>query len=280
MDWLEAHVDLTKPELWAAGSAMLAVLAVNAAWIVSRLAQGRQRMTRLLRASGVQALAWLIVSLYLLLLPLMAWRYGAISPYLLGLAELDWVQSLGLGGLLTALLVALALFGWLVYRHELPADDATLHTREGHLLRALRSPFDSALAQWHLAFYRAAAIAWLATVPRPAPSPLSPTLASMQSQSLYWGSWLGVLVLLMEGALNPLLWRAVRSPTAHDSAPGKPEAHLRAMAMTIATTALFVLTRNLWLCLACQVIVETAITGWLPLDRSTHTGEPAASLPK
>jgi hypothetical protein len=90
---------------------------------------------------------------------------------------------------------------------------------------------------------------------------------SLQSQPFYWGSWLGLGVLLVESALNPHLRAVLDTPTQEERAWGKPEAILRNLALAVATTALFILTRNLWLCLACQVIVETAIAAWLPLHR-------------
>ena len=251
------------------GSVALAVIAVNAGWLVVRVSRGR-RLSSWLRSSVVQALVWLIVSLYLLLPPFFAWRHGAISPYLLGLAELDWLQGFGPGALLAALLTALILFGWLVYRHALPEDQTGLPIPRGRLLVALRTPIDAALAQWHLAFYRAAAIAALAEI-RQLPQPIPGTLLQdVQAQSLYWGAWLGLLILLVEGALNPFSWSALRSPTPEQIAWGRPEAILRGLALAVCTTAIFVITRNLWLCLACQVIVETAIAGWLPLYRPTH----------
>ena len=156
MDWFETHFDLTNPGLWILASFVLAVLAANVAWIALRLTRGHLRLGRLLRSSGVRAVVWLVVSLYLLLAPLFAWRYGAISPYFLGLNELDWVGSITAGGLLTVLLAVLVLFGWLVYRHTLPANQAEPPSTEGRLINALRTPIDATLAQWHLAFYRAA----------------------------------------------------------------------------------------------------------------------------
>jgi len=267
MDWLETHLDLSNPGLWIAASFVLAVLAVNAAWVVLRLTRGRLRLGRLFRSSGVRAVVWLGVSLYLLLTPLLAWRYGAISPYFLGLNELDWVDSITVGGLLTVLLTVLVVFGWLVYRHALPADQAETPPTEGRLIHALRAPIDAALAQWHLAFYRAATIGWLAEIsefPAAVPGPLR---ASLQSQPFYWGSWLGLGVLLVESALNPHLWAVLGAPTQEERAWGRPEAILRSLALAVGTTALFILTRNLWLCLACQVLVETTIAGWLPLHR-------------
>ena len=218
MDWLETHLDLSNPGLWILASFALAVLAANATWVVLRLARGHLRLGRLLRSSGVRAIVWLAVSLYLLLMPLFAWRYGAISPYFLGLNELDWVGSITAGGLLTVLLAVLVLFGWLVYRHTLPADQAETPPTEGRLIHALHAPIDAALAQWHLAFSRAATIGWLAEIsalPAGFPGALR---SSLQAQPFYWGSWLGLGVLLVESALNPHLWAVLGTPTQEERA--------------------------------------------------------------
>ena len=83
------------------GSVGLALIVANLAWLIYRGLRGRWRWAAIIGSSGFQAFTWLIVSIYLLLPPLIAWREGAISPYLLGLAELDWTHSFGIGGLLT-----------------------------------------------------------------------------------------------------------------------------------------------------------------------------------
>ena len=114
MSWLATHFDLTQPGLWTLGSLALALIATHLAWLITHLARTRPRLAALVGSSAVQALAWLIAALYLLLPPLGAWRYGAISPYLLGLSELDWIGSLRTGGLLGALVIGLIVFGWLV----------------------------------------------------------------------------------------------------------------------------------------------------------------------
>src|SRR3972149_1419835 len=68
--------------------------------------------------------------------------------------------------------------GWLVYRHTAtPAVETCAN--EGRLVLALRAPIDAALAQWHLAFYRAALIAWLgalAALPDPLPKTMLPAM--------------------------------------------------------------------------------------------------------
>jgi hypothetical protein len=64
-------------------------------------------------------------------------------------------------------------------------------------------------------------------------------------------------MLIVEWLLNPFARAELRTP-------GRQEAALRTAALAIATTALFALTRNFWLCLVCQVVVETAVAAWWP----------------
>ena len=270
MNWLETHFDLTQPGLWAFVTAALAILAVNLAWLIARACEGpRLRVAaRVLRANGVQAAAWLIASLYLLLPPFYAWRYGAISPYLLGIAELDWIESLSAGGPFVGLVIALLAFGWLVYRRALPTGEPA-PAGAGRVFLALRAAIDAGLTQWRLAFCRAALIAWLAALPAlPAPIPAG-FLAELQAQPFYWGSWLGLGLVLLEAGLNPFFRDTLGWPAPEARRHDRPEALLRGLALAIATTGLFVLTRNFWLCLACHVVADTVIAGWLPLRRPT-----------
>ena len=251
--------NLTDPVSWVAGSLALAIIATNIAWLIGH---GRPP-AGLLAWSGLPALSWLLVSLFLLLPPVAAWSNGALSPYFMGLSELNWLAVLGTGGLLTAMIIGLTIFGWLVYRRTLPPGAAT---PAGGLRRALtagRPALDAALAQWHLAFYRAAAIGWLygLTVPADAALPIEPLgrlLAALLAQPLYWGSWLGLGLAALEWALNPVARAAL-------GVAGQREAVIRNAGLGLATTALFVLTRNFWLCLGCHVAVELAVAAWFPL---------------
>jgi hypothetical protein len=264
---------VSEPAPWVLGSLALAILAANLGWFIAR-----RRPPGHSRPGVLLALVWLAVSLYLLLPPLAAWRLGALSPFFLGLTEINWLASLSAGGLLAGLIVALALYGWLLYRRHPPDPKSFRKPREA--APAWRVPIDAALCQWHWAFYRAAAIGWLtgwaATAPGAeaplrgigfAATPLQwatlqmwPLLRAAADQPLYWGSWLGLGLIAVEAALDPFARARLRSP-------GHAEQALLCATLAVATTALFVLSRNLWLCLACQVITETVIaTGRRPLQ--------------
>ncbi|MGC8782088.1 MAG: hypothetical protein ACP5UQ_14600, partial [Anaerolineae bacterium] len=166
MNWLAAHFDLTDPGFWIFFVAAIAILATNVAWLGAHLlAQVRPTAAaHRLKSDVARAAGWLIASLWLLAPPFYAWRYGAISPALLGIAEIDWVESLVAGAPFAGLIIVLAVFGWLVYRHGLPAGEGA-PPGESRALLALRAAVDAGLLQWHLAFARAALIAWLSARP-------------------------------------------------------------------------------------------------------------------
>ena len=83
--------------------------------------------------------------------------------------------------------------------------------------------------------------------------------------ALYWGAWLGLAAAAVEWLLNPYARRALRTP-------GRQEAALRDAALAVATTALFALTRNFWLCLTAQVLAASGIAWWWAQERPATTG--------
>ncbi len=301
LNWLRAQFgSLQQPAPWLVGSLLLAVVATNLAWLAERR-PGRLRPAQRMAGrrgpggtSGGRTLAdapllaplfWLAGALFMLLSPLGAWQRGAISPYLLGLTEIDWVADLRNGALPAAAIVAISVLGWLVYRRTLRGPDGRLAggpssgALSGALSTAQRwtAPLDAALRQWHWAFYRAAAAAWLlAGVAGPGSASAAAAAPALRlpggivlsppsldgAAALYWGAWLGLAAVALEWLLDPFVRRALRTP-------GRQEAALRDAGLAIATTALFTLTRNFWLCLACQVLAETAMALWWGEERQT-----------
>jgi hypothetical protein len=259
--------------VWVIASLALAVAGPNLAWLSlhGRMVgpRWRDRLQGWMPASS--PLVWLASSLFLLLPPYLAWRLGTLSLYYLGLTEIDWLALAGAAGMWATSIVALALFGWLVYRRSLRMELwETGGVKEGASAavgtRAWLAPLDASLWQWHWAFYRAAAIGWLAAA-SPLPGVLlhgawAARLAALYgaggAQPVYWGSWLGLCLAGIEWGLNPFARAGLK-------VAGRQEATLRAVGLAIATTALFSFTRNFWLCLFCSVTVETLVAGWLPL---------------
>lgn len=268
---------------WLIGSVIVAVLSANAAWLGEYgpdWARTRGRLVAFWRGPEGPAGEWLLVAFYLLLPPFAAWRVGAVSPYLMGLTETDWPSVLGVPGLLAAAISALALAGWLVFRRGLrpslarqavagPASVSSGRASRNEGLQRWLAPVDGALHQWHMAFYRAGVIAWVAAgVTLPAWLPGEGSLAGQaanrlvqiwQKQPVYWGSWLALVPIACEAALNPYARRAIQTP-------GRMEGAMRSIGLAVATTALFSLTRNFWLCLFSAIAVEILIAKWFPLE--------------
>ena len=260
--------DASNPAAWLLFSFVALVLAANVAWLVVR----RRVAGPAFRQGPLAAVSWLALSLFYLLVPFVALQRGVLSPYALGLTEINWPATLSNGMVLAGLTVAGVLFGWLVYRRA-RLDESPVGERVGDDLQAtgplpgglmrlfavLRAPLDAALEQWHWAFYRAAAIGWLML---PIGLPSAPfadhVLQGLQAEPLYWGAWLGLAFAGLEWALDPFARARLRRT-------GEREVSLRRAALAVATTGLFVLTRNFWLCLAVHVAVETLAVGWFPL---------------
>lgn len=241
-------LNLSNPLTWVLASVLLAAVATNAAWLQQR----RQRQPLPTEVQVRATLAWLAQALFYGLPPVIAWQTGVLSPFYLGVSEPQWLTIAAVGAPLAAIIAGVLLLGWLVYRHtETLAGQPP--SRAGRILATLRAPLDALLQQWHWTFYRALMIGWL--VDSTAPGAITTALAA---EPLYWGSWLGMAMVGLEFGLNPLARARLRTP-------GLQEAALRTVALAVATTALFTLTRSFWLCLACHLIVETVITGWLPL---------------
>ena len=256
--------DPSNPAAWLIGSVALIVVATNLTWLAVRRRSGASE----LRDGPLALVSWLAMAFFYLLPPYFAIQLGVLSPYTLGLTEIDWPTTLSDGIALSGIIVGGMVFGWLIYRRSLP--EGPLPSGTARLIPALRTPVEAALYQWHWAFYRAAIVEWLMLASPAAPG--LPALArltdALRGQPLYWGAWLGLAVAGLELGLDPFNRAALRRS-------GDAQALLRRMALAVAITGLFVITRNLWLCLIVHIAVETLVTGWflLPTEPSSvHEG--------
>ena len=241
-------LDPANPAAWLLGSFFLIVLGTNLAWVFVR-----RRATRPgFQLGPLAAGGWLALGLFYLIAPFLALQRGAVSPYTLGLTGVNWPATLSNGLVLAATVVAVALFGWLVYRRTLP--EAAPRAAMTRLVDGLRAALDAALDQWHWAFYRAAAAGAVLLLP-PA---LGPVATKAQAEPLYWGAWLGLALAGIEWTLNPFGRAALRAEATRPAV-------IRRAALGIATTGIFVLTRNFWLCLAAHLAVETLAAIWFAL---------------
>jgi hypothetical protein len=257
---MKSFIVPNNPAFWLCASLLAAVVATNAAWLILRVLRKRSSASANPATGVLSALAWLLVSLFFLLPPPVAWRFGALSPRLMGLSGIGWVGSLRAGVPLMFLIIGLLIFGWLVYRRSLTGDRS--RTRIERVGATLRAPVDAALLQWHWAFYRALAIALLPIAAGVlANSEILHSLGKLLlSAPFYWGSWLGLALIAVEWALNPF-------GRAELKRPGQREIALLRVVLAVATTALFTLTPNFWLLLSVHLAVETVIAGWLPLPK-------------
>jgi len=246
-----------------AGSLAIAVVATNATWLFLRAKRRKSAPADSVNWGVWEPLVWLIKGLFLLLLPMAGLWAGALSPYWMGLTEIDWVESLASGAVAAALGGGLIIFAWLLYRHQHPP-----RPRAAGQLRSWLAPIDSALLQWHWAFYRAAVIGGLTllTAANGASTGAHTGVeAHLAADPGYWGAWLGMVLVALEWALNPFARRVLFRPQDNQEDAAAAERTVIRMALAVATTAVFVLARNFWLCLACHAMVETAIALFLPV---------------
>lgn len=246
--------DPANPASWLLGSFLAVVLATNLAYALLRPRLADPAFRRGPLAAG----GWLALNLFYLLVPFLALQRGVISPYALGLTEINWPATLSTGLVLSASVVVVALFGWLLYRRTLPDGPGTdALTR---FMNGLRGPIAALLQQWHWAFYRAATAAALLTTAAADASRFSGITTGLAGDPLYWGAWLGIGLAGVEWALNPFARAALRTE-------GERAATIRRAALAVATTGIFVLTRNLWLCFAAHLVVETLAATWFALPQ-------------
>lgn len=214
------------PALWVLVSLASGLLARWLLW----LAQRRGSRPATLPRPGVELatwggwLVWLIGPGYAALL------LGAASPRLMGLSQIDWGAGFGNG-------LAFALFIWaglllagLVYRRTGPRHTAWPSLTAG-LTGSVRLLVEAGALQWHWAFYRSAAI---------------PAAAALGlAQASYWGTWLAAGLILAEGLANPFFWRDL-------GAAGQAERRILRAVLLLATSVLYLLSRNFWLAWACH----------------------------
>ncbi len=203
----------TEPDLWVLSSLILYLFGSQ---IAARTAMFSSQQDS---SRGVGALAWWTIRLaYLIGIPYVALLVGALSPRWMGLSGLDWVRTLGLGMPLVIVAWLAILIGW---RRGLGARSRVPSPVPRHRLPAgwPSAIVEAAAQQWHWAFYRSAAIRWW---------------------GLYWGTWAGVLLLLIEWCGHPFTWQALRHPDRIGPI-------LLRLLMAVVTASLYLVVPNWWL---------------------------------
>lgn len=223
--WLLEQLTPERPGFWLALSVGLAVLIAAAA---GRFAPGL--------AAWLRPLRWVLVPYGGLVL-------GGLSPRLLGLTQLDWAATFGIG---TALLFAVAVLLLLI---RIPLQGSALAGGEsGDGLGVLI--FASGARSFHWCFLRGALWDLLLALPAPPELPL------------YWAVWLGAALALPGVATQP----------------GQLPQKLTALLALIVTTVVFLYTRNFWLCWLVHGLIAVGLSpaqpfpsraAWLGTQRSS-----------
>ncbi|HSN75382.1 MAG TPA: hypothetical protein VL334_09905 [Anaerolineae bacterium] len=210
---------------WVLASMAWYALATVALWLALRRSGPEGVLSSLLGSIPGQLALWLTRLLWLIGPGYAALLLGILSPRLMGLSQVELGWSLGSGLLFAAGALALLLAAGLSYRRTHPAQPPYLTLSHGIALTVLLLMEAGAL-QWQWAFYRSALIEALTSAAAPAP--------------IYWGTWLAVGVLVVQGALSPWLWHDLRKA-------GLAERRVLRAALLAVSSVLYLLSRNFWL---------------------------------
>ena len=190
-------------------------------------------------AVSVRPLVWAPVSL---LLPYLAFISGALSPRLTGMQQIDWMVTLQTGLPMTVGLLLLAGLVRLFLVNTQAAGPAPgaqpTSLTMGTLLAGIAG---AGLSEFFLCFLRGALWEILLRWPQEVTTPG------------YWALW--------AAAPLALPWLLLRAE--------KPQERIVLAGILIATTALFFLTRNFWLCWLAH-----ALMAGLLVNRTAATAQP------
>ncbi len=233
----------TGPVSWLVLSLAVYVLAAHLTWAARWLALGGHGwLAALLRVPWLPGLVQIIRFAYYLLVPYLALVSGVLTPRSLGLAWPDSPIILRQTAIAAAGLAALLALTWAHYARNgrppragaggWPAETPALAAPFGWAI-VLR---EAVFLQAHWAFYRAACAVLL---------PVKDL-----------GTWLGLVLILFEGYLNPQIRQDLRCP-------GRGEPILLAAQIAVGTTVLFVTGGSTWLTLAWHAALALTIPWWV-----------------
>jgi len=195
--------------------------------------------------------------IYYLGIPFLVAVSGLLGADLLGISGTDWIPGENVQGFLwedwvrglgLSAVVALSVAGvWFVARlvSRTAGIIPVLQGVPGPLWQRLLSALYD---QIHWAFYRSAAILWM--------------------DDLYWGTFAGLALILLEVGLNPALWWKLKSPET----AGPP---LLRLGIAGTSSLLFLGTQNLWLTTGVHLVLvgllkETDAASVLLTETSSH----------
>lgn len=258
--WWSTQLDWRQtPTLWVLASFLAGVAATNMLWLIlTSQRQAASWLRQRLETPVGHASAWLLRMAWLIGPGYAALLVGAASPRLMGLSQIDWGAGLGFGTGFAVLALAILLAAGLSYRRSLPAQPPWPSFAAAIAGSAVLCAEAGAL-QFHWAFYRSAVIEGAETLGAAAP--------------LVAGTWLSVALIGLEGGLSPLFWRDLRTP-------GRAERRVLRAGLLLATSVLYLLSRNFWLAWALHataiVLLEPRLVSVDPQASpgagSTHSG--------
>lgn len=236
---------------WVAGSIAVYAAAGLILWLGQRRGDLQSGLAGFLGLPGGTLISWLARLVWLIGPGYAALLLGDVSPRLMGLSQIEIGAGLGQSVILalTALgLLTLAVAG---YRRGQPAGPV-YRSRADRVAVSARLVLEAGGLQWQWAFFRAVLIA--AIVERGA-----------AGDPIYVGAWLAVVLVTLEGVLNPLLWRDLRTP-------GLAGPRLLRAVILVVTTQIYLLGGNFWLCWAFHAAAAVLLE---PRLRAASTPEAA-----
>lgn len=230
--------------LWLGGSVLIALLATWATWFLCHRERSRAWIEHLMASPPFSPLLQAFRFLYYVGGPFAAllWGRDAVVERLLGLEPLPRLLGVPLSPdeKIALWTEGVRGIGWAVFLGT--TAWATLAViwwatgpRSGNLPRspfvALREAF---FQETHWMFYRNAPVITLGT---------------------YWGTWAGLIPLILEAGLNPWCWAALRDPAK------RPMTLLRA-GIAVLSAAFYLQIANLWLTVLLHWGVTWGVAEW------------------
>lgn len=212
-------------------SIVLYALVANLAWLTRNRRTGR--IGRFMSWSSTSRIAHSLGELarwvYYLVVPWATLMLGYSTAHALGVWGMDWLNGVIYFAVLAVGAGIVILWVWRPYtqNEHLRTIDESGWTRARHII-------EITYQEAHWAFYRSGPILWLG--------------------DFYWGSFLGLALVLIEGWSNP----TVRA-SAHDIA--RADAPLWSGSLAIISTIVFIFTQNVWYCLAVHLLLDLGLRG-------------------
>ena len=169
--------------------------------------------------------------------PYAALLSGVISFMDLGLTHLDWLPGIARGAVWGVGSFFLLIFCWWTYGRAISGSSEEVSVPSiGH--RRLAHALTFALAdEFRWAFYRAIVVPWIGQ---------------------YYGAYVALLLALVVPCLSPWIRARLRRM-------GSREPLLFRASLSVVSATAFVLTGNLWICLALHVLLDMSLSYLIPI---------------